>query len=116
MRKSRLKYFKGNAKAMVNGNIKEFVDNLNYGAEMYFIFQEKKYFIQGWVEDDVHYLVLDYDYETEVFNLGNPEFNKYIWKCSSADSGECVQAFLDAPLWDGKKFYDVEAEITWTDP
>ena len=75
-----------------------------------------KYFIQGWVKDSVHYLVLDYDYETEVYDPNNPECNKYIWEYSSTDSGECVQAFLDAPLWDGKKFFDVEKEITWADP
>lgn len=33
---------------MLNGNVKEFVDNLYYGAEMYYIYREKKYFIQGW--------------------------------------------------------------------
>ena len=101
---------------MINGNVKEFIDNLYYGAEMYFIFREKKYFIQGWVEDSMHYLVLDYDYKTEVINPNDLECNNYIWEYSSSDSSECVQAFLDAPLWDGKKFYDVEAEITWIDP
>ena len=44
------------------------------------------------------------------------ECNKYIWEHSSSDSSDCVQAFLDAPLWDGKKFYDVEKEIAWADP
>ena len=43
---------------MIDGNVNEFVDNLFYGSEMYFIFRGKKYFIQGWVEDTVHYLVL----------------------------------------------------------
>lgn len=52
----------------------------------------------------------------EPFDPENPECNKYIWEYSSTDSNECVQAFLDAPLWDGKKFYDVESEITWADP
>ena len=32
---------------MIDGNVNEFVDNLYYGAEMYFIFEDKKYFIQG---------------------------------------------------------------------
>ena len=101
---------------MIDGNVTEFVDNLYYGSEMYFIFRGKKYFIQGWVEDSVHYLVLDYDYESEVFESENPNCNKYIWEYSSINPAECVQAFLDAPLWDGKKFYDVEGEMTWADP
>ena len=90
--------------------------NLYYGSEMYFIFKGKKYFIQGWMKDSIHYLALDYDYETEMFDPSSPECNKYIWEHSSSDSSDCVQAFLDAPLWDGKKIYDVEKDITWADP
>lgn len=101
---------------MIDGNVNEFVDNLYYGSEMYFLYRDKKYFIQGWVKDSLHYLVLDYDYESEVFDSANPECNKYIWEYSSPDSRECVQAFLNAPLWDGKTFYDVEKEMTWTEP
>ncbi len=101
---------------MIDGNVNEFVDNLYYGSEMYFIFRGKKYFIQGWVEDSIHHLTLDYDYETEAFDPDNLECNTYIWEHSSKDSKECVQAFLDAPIWEGKRFYDVEKEITWTDP
>lgn len=74
-----------------------------------------KEFLIPYLQKNYHTL-LDYDYETELFNPNNPECNKYIWEYSSSDSNECVQAFLDAPLWDGKKFYDVEKEITWTDP
>lgn len=58
---------------MIDGNVNEFVDNLYYGAEMYFIFEDKKYFIQGWVKDNIHYLVLDYDYETETYNPDEPK-------------------------------------------
>ena len=103
---------------MIDGDVNEFVDGLYYGDEMYFIFRGRKYFIQGWVEGSLHYLVLDYDYETEPFDPKKSEGNKYkyIWEYSSTDSNECVQAFLNAPLWDGKKFYDVESEITWADP
>ena len=77
---------------MIDGNVNEFVDNLYYGSEMYFIFEDKKYFIQGWVKDNIHYLVLDYDYETETYNPDEPKCNKYIWEYSSSVSGECVKA------------------------
>ena len=101
---------------MIDGNVKEFVDNLYYGSEMYFIFNDKKYFIQGWFDDPVHHLVLDYDYQTEPFDENNPDCNKYIWEYSSEISDECVKAFLDAPLWNGKTFYEVEKDITWAEP
>lgn len=38
---------------MIDGNVNEFVDNLYYGSEMYFIFKGKKYFIRGWVKDSI---------------------------------------------------------------
>ncbi|MBP3816971.1 MAG: hypothetical protein J6H31_01595 [Butyrivibrio sp.] len=97
---------------MIDGNVKEFVDNLYYGSEMYFVYKDKKYFIQGWVENEMHFLVLDY----EKSNLPDDyTFKSYIWEHKAKDSNECVQAFLDAPLWDGKTFYEVEREITWTE-
>ncbi|MCR5670590.1 MAG: hypothetical protein K6G10_06255 [Butyrivibrio sp.] len=100
---------------MINGNVKEFVDNLYYGSEMYFIFHDKRYFIQGWIENSVHYLVLDYSYEG-IDLPKNYAFEGYIWEHKSTESGECVQAFLDAPIWNGKTFYEVEKEMTWIDP
>ena len=101
---------------MIDGNVTEFVDNLYYGSEMYFIFHGKKYFIQGWVENSTHHLVLDYDYETEVYDSNNQDCGQYIWEYSSSDPNECVQAFLGSPLWDGKTFYEAEQEMTWADP
>ena len=100
---------------MINGNVNEFVDNLYYGSEMYFIFRETKYFIQGWYEKPLHYLVLDYDFDDKDV-LENYEFEGYVWECRSEDPNECVRAFLEAPLWDGKVFYDVEKEMIWTEP
>ena len=101
---------------MIDGNVNEFIDNLYYGSEMYFVFKDKKYFIQGWYKDGVHHLVLDYDYESTAYDLDDLKSTKYIWEYSSIDSNECVKAFLTAPLWNGKTFYEVEKEITWTDP
>ena len=100
---------------MINGNTNDFVDNLYYGTEMYFIYNKRKYFIQGWVNDALHYLVLDYDYEAERYDHQDPKCNQPIWEYSSEDAKECVKAFLEAPLWDGKTFFDVEKEIIWSD-
>ena len=100
---------------MIDGNVTEFVDNLYYGSEMYFIFRGKRYFIQGWYRHSIHYLVLDYDHQNNEVPEGY-KFNGYIWEHQSKDPSECVKVFLDAPLWDGKKFYEVEKEIIWAEP
>lgn len=93
---------------MIDGDVKEFVDNLYYGTEMYFIFQGRKYFVQGWYKEPFHHLVLTYDDDINFVH-------GYIFEHCSQDSAECVKAFLDAKLWGGKTFYEVEKEMIWTD-
>ena len=71
---------------MIDGNVNEFVDNLYYGSEMYFVFKGIKYFIQGWCKNGIHHLVLDYDYEGIAVDLDDLKAFKYIWEYSSVDS------------------------------
>lgn len=97
---------------MIDGDVKEFVDNLYYGTEMYFLFRGKKYFVQGWYEDGIHHLTLEIE---EPYDSKDPLCQGYVWSHESKERGECAQAFLNAPIWDGKKFYEVEKEMTWTD-
>ena len=91
---------------MINGDLNEFIDSLNYGCEMYFVFQNTKYFIQGWYKDQIAYLVLD--------NQDIP-FEGYIWEYKAKTMKECAIAFLKTKLFDNKTFYEVEREITWVD-
>ena len=93
---------------MNGGNFRDFVDNLHYGEEMYFTFDGKNYFMQGWNEDKIFHLVLDYNYSTEDYIAGS---SKYIWESSSNDAAECVDNFLSAPLWNGKNFYEAEKKL-----
>ena len=99
---------------MIDGDVHAFVNGLYYGDESYFIYDGVKYFIQGWFDEGKHYLVLeqvlDCDKEPKDANAG------YVWEYVSENSCECVQAFLEAKLWNGKKFYEVENSIIWIDP
>ena len=92
---------------MKDGNVNEFVDGLFRGSEWYFLFQGHKYFIQGWWENDMATLVL-----TDESEGAHPG---YIWEKTSADMGENVKAFLEAPIWNKQKFWDAEKEMTWVD-
>lgn len=91
---------------MINGDVKEFVDGLYYGDERWFTYQGKEYFIQGWVKEGLFYLLLD---DAKV------EGEDYIWKYSGESNNEAVEEFLAAKLWNGKTFFEVEKEMTWTD-
>lgn len=91
---------------MINGNVNDFVDNLYIGVEMMVRFSEIDFFIQGWNEGSIFHL--------ERLNYKNPlDSNK--WTYDAEDSAECVKAFLESPMWNGKKFYDAENSIEWID-
>ena len=44
-----------------------------------------------------------------------PAINKEIWSHDATTIEQCKQAFIDAPLFDGKKFWDAEQDIEWID-
>ena len=43
---------------MKNGNVQEFVDHIHYGDELWFLYNGTKYFLEGWIENDILELVL----------------------------------------------------------
>ena len=43
---------------MKNGNVQEFVDHIHYGDELWFLYNDTKYFLEGWIENDILELVL----------------------------------------------------------
>lgn len=44
-----------------------------------------------------------------------PPSEEDIWECNAATMEECLIAFLDARIFDGKTFWEVESEIEWVD-
>ena len=43
---------------MKNGNVQEFVDHIHYGDELWFLYNDTKYFLEGWIENDILLLIL----------------------------------------------------------
>lgn len=89
---------------MINGNVNEFVDHIHYGDELWFIYNNKKYFLEGWVDDEVLELLL---YEMNDYG------KEYCWKGDKYHYP--VSSFLNAPIFDGKSFWEVETNIIWID-
>lgn len=94
---------------MTGGTITEFVDQLYYGQEVVFIYKGNKYFIQGWWSEarDSATMVLE-----EV--LDGP-FKGYLWEYHSDKMSVCAEAFLKAPIWEGKDFLQIESDVIWSD-
>lgn len=91
---------------MLNGDVQEFVDGLYYGDGRNFVYDDMEFFIQGWHIKGFCYLVLE---------LFVPFHKATYWECLSKDNQECVNKFLEAKIFKGKSFWEVEKNITWID-
>ncbi len=91
---------------MLNGNVNEFIEGLYRGYEMTFIFRGQKYFIQGYLDNNARTLFL-----VRI----EPPVDNYIWKQAGDRHNYPVEAFLQAPIFGGKTFFEVEQEIEWVD-
>lgn len=89
---------------MINGNVSEFVNHIYYGDELWFKFEGEKFFLEGWNNDGILELTL---FEMKENGM------KYVWKGNSKQYP--AEDFLDAPIWNGKTFWEVENEIEWVD-
>lgn len=94
---------------MINGKLTDFVDSLYYGQEMVFIYQDVKYFVQGWWSDDKSTATLVLDI------MNKDPFSGYLWEHHGKSMMECAEAFLAVPIWEGKNFIQVEADVNWVD-
>ena len=92
---------------MINGNVNEFIDRIYTYQDTVFIYRGVKYWFQGYMPDDntVH---------MEVFQTEPPK-DDYVWEYNGNSISEGQDAFQNAPIFDGKTFWEVEAEIKWVD-
>ena len=94
---------------MLNSVLKEFVERLD--EEQCVIFRDKKFFLSGCpCKFDEKGKVLSVSFE--VFEVTTKTVVFYAEKNTIA---ECIDAFLDAAIFDGKRFYDVADELIPTD-
>lgn len=90
---------------MQGKTLRQFIDDLYYNAEMEFIFNDKKYIISGWLNEDETYTVALYSIE---------ENSKELFSCTSGSHLEVVETFEAAKIFDGRTIYDVEENIIVT--
>ena len=92
---------------MINGNAGEFIDRIYTCQDTVFVYNGIKYWFQGYMPDDnsVH---------MEVFQT-EPAADGYIWVYDGCCISEGQEAFQEAPIFNGKTFWNVESEIEWVD-
>lgn len=91
---------------MINGDVHAFIDGLHYGDERFFLYKGNKYFLQGYYVEGKPML--------ELYIIENPTVD-FAWR-SISDNGEYpVEKFLNAKIFNGNSFLEVEKEIEWVD-
>jgi hypothetical protein len=98
---------------MINGNVNEFVNNLDFEHQAV-IYKGHKLFFEGVIyyrerreknkyNFEIYQYSLDEIYEKDFFS---------IW-CDSVS--KCIEEFIKAPIFDGKTFWEVEKEMEQID-
>jgi hypothetical protein len=85
---------------MINGDVKEFVDRIYSCQDAIFVFQ--------------CYTIPNKGVHIEVFQY-QPPCEEYVWEYDGKTIAECQDAFLKAPIFGGKTFWNTETEIEWVD-
>ena len=95
---------------MIDGNANQFIESLFF-EDAYILYDGKKYFINGCScnFDDNHEII---NVKLEVYNIDE---GCTVFSVIKPTQTECVTAFEDAPIFNGKTFWDVEQEIQWVD-
>lgn len=95
---------------MIDGKVSEFLDKLCY-EDHYVIYNNEKFFFNG-CQSKMNTDGKVISVRLEVYNLSTDETVFSITKTSAI---ECIEALEEAPIWNGKSFWDVESNMKWVD-
>ena len=92
---------------MIDGNPNDFLNSIYSGQDTVFVFENVKYWAQGYNRPNGgwHYEIAQYQ----------PPSDKFLWSINADSIDECFNAFLEAGIFGGKKFWDAEKNIQWVD-
>ncbi len=91
---------------MTDGDIDDFIDALSLGDDLTFLYNGQKFFLRGYNQNGRATLYLD---------RLDPPADDYILVLAGRERQYPVQQFMDARIWDGKTFMEVQDEIQWVD-
>ncbi|MCD8307434.1 MAG: hypothetical protein LUD51_04310 [Clostridia bacterium] len=91
---------------MIDGDTDEFIDAVEGGDDLTFMYNGQKFSLRGYTQNGKATLYLD---------RLDPPADDYVLVLVGSHFNYPVQAFLEAPVWDGKTFMEVEEEIQLLD-
>lgn len=88
---------------MLGNDLNEFMDDMYHNPEKEISYYGKRYMITGYVDETCEFYTVEvYTIETEC---------KELFKFTSKSRFECVEAFEQAKIFDGKTIYEAEKDI-----
>lgn len=104
---------------MISGDINDFLDGISWGQQCWLQYKDGLHFIQGWSKEGEYHLVHEFYripkgcfcYEDDKLIYEKEKTCEWV----NEDNDISVKEFLEANIWEGKKFYEVEPEIEWVD-
>lgn len=91
---------------MINGDFNCFFETISVGMEAFLKYRDRKYLVQGWFNEDT---------KKQFFSVDDITHYCKIWSTESDSMEDNARTFLNAPIFDGKSFLEVEDEIEWVD-
>lgn len=91
---------------MINGDYTEFINHIHYGDELWFVYKNEKYFLEGLRKDGILMLFL--------FKMGT-EGTQNDWIGKGTKENYPVDEFLEAKIFDGKSFREIQNDVEWVD-
>lgn len=94
---------------MEGGRVNDFIDAFSYQS-VAVVFQGEKFFSDGitTMPDGGHSFFIIKVNE-------NGDFLEDVYEFEGETITDCIEAFENAPIWDGKTFYNAESEMMWVD-
>jgi len=95
---------------MIDGKANDFIEELYY-EDHYVIYNGEKFFFNGCqtiTDKNMNVRLV----RLEIYNLSK---DVTVFSVTKPTEAECIEAMENAPIWDGKTFWEVENEFKWTD-
>lgn len=102
---------------MINGDVNEFVEQIETGLDLYFMYKNQKFFLDGIPVE----IPIEGKSTRELRNVQTllrlePPLAQPVWEhIFPAGIGFPPEEFLKAKIWDGKTFWEVQEEMEWVD-
>lgn len=97
---------------MINGDPHVFLNIVYNGETIVYRYNEKKYQYQGYVIGNNYFMEVYQIFDTAEEELASEGFE---WIHKSGINENPIKVFENAPIFEGKTFWDVEKEIEWLD-